>query len=311
MALQKFPGFIDVHVHLREPGDTHKEDFFTGSKAAVAGGFTFVCDMPNNSVPTISIDRLEEKITLSKKAVCDIGFHYGTDGNNLETFAPAWKNPHVFGLKIYCNHTTGNLLVDDVSNIFASWNSEKPILVHAEGEKLVECLFYAKKFDRRLHVCHIAQNAEIELIRNAPDTVSAGVTPHHLFLKDAVVKPAITPIQDTLWEALLDGTIDLVESDHAPHLKDENAYGVPGLETTVGLLLKNDKKSPLITWLYENPKKIFHIPDQPDTYIELDPEKPYTVGADGYETKCAWSPYAGWELYGKVEKVIYYGKSIN
>ena len=65
----KLPGFIDVHVHLREPGATHKEDFASGTRAAIKGGFTFVCDMPNNpGRPTVSIDRLEEKIRLSKRA---------------------------------------------------------------------------------------------------------------------------------------------------------------------------------------------------------------------------------------------------
>ena len=85
---------------------------------------------------------------------------------------------------------------------------------------------------------------------------------------------------------------------------------MPGLETTVGLLLKKDKHSPLSAWLYENPKKIFHIPDQENTYIELDPDKPYIVGQDGYETKCGWSPFDGWELYGKVRSVILRGREL-
>ena len=113
MSLKIFPGFIDVHVHLREPGATHKEDFQIGSRAAVKGGFTFVMDMPNNSTPTISPERLAEKIQLSQKALIDIGFHYGTDGQNTETFEEVMDNERVFGLKIYCNHTTGTLLIED------------------------------------------------------------------------------------------------------------------------------------------------------------------------------------------------------
>lgn len=323
MALQKFPGFIDVHVHLREPSATHNEDFSSGTRAAVKGGFTFVCDMPNNSGrPTTSLDRLEEKIGLSQGAVCDVGFHYGTDGNNLDSFQAAWKNPHVFGLKVYCNHTTGELLVDDVSTLFVSWNSEKPILVHAEREKLDQCIQLAKHYSRRLHICHVSNVSDVEKVRIAKNKkvrISAGVTPHHLFLKEAEVKPAIdVASQSALWEALLDGTIDLVESDHAPHAKEEKAKGangVPGLETTLGLLIKALKKertllSYLVMWLYENPKKIFHIPDQPNTYIELDPDKPYMAGAGGYETKCGWSPFDGWQLYGQVETVQLRGKSL-
>lgn len=319
MALQKFPGFIDVHVHLREPGATQKEDFTSGTRAAVKGGFTFILDMPNNpGRPTISLDRLEEKVQLStQKSVCDVGFHYGTDGKNIDSFPKAWSNPHVFGLKIYCNHTTGELLIDNASMVFASWNSQKPILVHAVGGKLTQCIQLAKQYSRRLHVCHVSNVSDVEKVRVAKNNklhISAGVTPHHLFLKKAVVKPSIdTASQDALWEALCDGTIDFVESDHAPHTKEEKklgAFGVPGLETTVGLLLKKDKKSPLVRWLYENPKKIFRIPDQQNTYIELDPQKPYVVGADDYETKCGWSPFEGWELYGKVQSVILGGRRL-
>src|SRR3989344_9238933 len=106
------PGLIDVHVHLREPGATHKEDFDTGTQAAVAGGFGFVIDMPNNPTkPTITIDNLLEKIKLADaKAHCGVGFHYGTNGNNLSSFAKASAHERVYGLKIYMNHTTGERL---------------------------------------------------------------------------------------------------------------------------------------------------------------------------------------------------------
>ena len=339
MALQRFPGFIDIHVHLRDPGATHKEDFVSGSRAAIKGGFTFVCDMPNNpSRPTVTITCLQEKIDASqKKAICDVGFHYGTNGNNLDSFPFAFGNPHVFGLKIYCNHTTGGLLVEDekhLDSIFASWESTKPILVHAEGELLMNVLALAKTYGRRLHVCHVSQAAEIALIRHAKiDTqpVTAGVTPHHLFLTEkdreklrafVSVKPEIRGAKDrgALWAGLEDGTIDIVESDHAPHTKEEKKsetppFGVPGLETTVGLLMKaaREKKwlrSYFVPLLYENPKKIFNIPDQGKTYIELNPDKPYIMGEDGYETKCGWSPFDGWELYGKVQTVILRGKEL-
>jgi carbamoyl-phosphate synthase/aspartate carbamoyltransferase/dihydroorotase len=126
--------------------------------------------------------------------------------------------------------------------------------------------------------------------------------------------------QDALWQGILDGTIDLVESDHAPHTKPEKlaekpVFGVPGLETTLGLLFKavHDKKLKevdILRLLHENPKKIFNIPEQNNTFIELDPEKSYRIGENGYQTKCAWSPFEDLQVYGKVENVILHGKKI-
>ena len=88
----KLPGLIDVHVHLRDPGQTHKEDFTTGTSAALAGGFVLVVDMPNNAEPIISAPRQSSKRDIAaSKTVCDIGFHYGSMGKNLDTFEEAAK----------------------------------------------------------------------------------------------------------------------------------------------------------------------------------------------------------------------------
>jgi len=337
MSLQRIPGLIDVHVHLREPGATHKEDFYTGSRAAIAGGFTFIIDMPNNPLPTISKERLDEKIRLSKKALCDIGFHFGTDGKNISEFKNAWESPYVYGLKIYCNHTTGEMLIEDetlLDKVFSAWNSAKPILVHAEGPQLVTALFLAQKYDRRIHVCHISQATEVELVREAKkkgQKVTAGVTPHHLyFTEDAVLKmkgyammkPPLGAESDreALWAGLKDGTIDIVETDHAPHTKEEKektplAFGVPGLETALGLMYRAVKdghitKDDVLKFLYTNPKNIFNVLEQPDTYMEVDPDLAYVAGENGYETKCGWSPFDGMTLYGRPKTVVVKGKKI-
>lgn len=336
--MQKFPGFIDIHVHLRDPGATHKEDFYTGSRAAIRGGFTFIIDMPNNPTPTFSLQALEDKISRSKqKALCDIGFHYGTDGTNLDTFPQVWSNPNVFGLKVYCNETTGKYMVSNeetLDKIFAAWQSDKPILAHAEGAMVALVIELATKHDKHLHICHVSTDEDIRVIREAKGTnkkLTAGVCPHHLFLtmKDeallgnyALVKPPLGSAQDesALWEGLADGTIDLVESDHAPHTVEEKlsstpAYGMPGLETTLGLLFRAVDEAKLEEkdvkkLIYDNPKKIFSIPDQPDTYIECDPKEMYKIGEDGYESKCGWSPFKHWDAYGRVHTVVIRGKTI-
>lgn len=335
---QTLPGLIDVHVHLREPGATHKEDFATGSAAAVAGGFTYILDMPNNPTPTVSLERLEEKISLAdQKAICDIGFHFGTNGLNTDTFAAAALHSRVFGLKLYCNHTTGEMLLEDIvllEQVFRSWESEKPILVHAEGTELAAAIGLAHIFGRRLHVCHITQAVEVELVRRAKQqgqAITAGVCPHHLWLTGeardrlgsfAIMKPPLGTLQDqvALWEGIADGSIDIVETDHAPHTREEKAgdpapYGVPGLETALSLTYLGLKEHGLSTdllvqLLHDRPKKIFAIPDQVDTHIEVEFDATWTVGERGYASKCGWSPFEGKELPGVVKRVVLRGKDI-
>lgn len=317
MPITKLPGLIDIHVHLREPGATHKEDFDTGTAAAVRGGFGFVIDMPNNpGAPTISIERLEEKIKLSEKAHCGIGFHYGTNGNNLDTFEKAANNSRVYGLKIYCDHTTGELLISNyqlLMNVFNAWESNKPILVHAEGDMLKKTLELAQKYNRRLHHCHTSLASEVNLIKQAKQdgmSVSAGVTPHHLYLDSAsgaTMKPPLVGEDDrrALWNGIKAGTIDLIETDHAPHTpkeKAKGAFGVPGLETALGLMglavhEKRITEHDLTKLMYLNPKRIFNITHDTGT-IEVDFEKPYTVDSRQFASKSKWSPFDGWTLYG-------------
>ena len=156
--LLKLPGFVDVHVHLREPGGTQKEDFQTGTRAAIAGGYTQILDMPNNIPPTITPQELNKKIRLaSNRIYCDLGFNFGATIESTKYFAKVSKR--TFGLKVYMNQTTGTLLIDKLKDrelIFKSWKSPLPIMVHAEGDTVEVAIKLAKKYNKNLHVCHIA-----------------------------------------------------------------------------------------------------------------------------------------------------------
>lgn len=332
----RWPGLIDIHTHLRDPGATWKEDFIHASRAALSGGFTYILDMPNNLMPTFSVTALEDKVSRSRNLGCEIGFHFGTDGKNLDQFPLVWDDPYVFGLKLYCNHTTGNFLVDDpvvVERVMRAWESEKPILLHAEGEILVQVLQIAFLLKKRVHVCHVSAKIDIltiSMFKKKGMILTCGVCPHHLFLikKDekilgsyALMKPNLGTLEDqsALWSAVIDGTIDIVESDHAPHTieekKSSSPFGVPGLETTLGLMLLGVQQKRLSIddvkrLLYVNPKTILSIPDQKDTYIEFDSDKPWIVHSQNLQTKCKWSPFDGWEVFGKVERVVVYGKKV-
>src|SRR3989344_563373 len=186
MKLLKLPGLIDIHVHLRDPGQTYKEDFYTGSSTAIAGGFTTILDMPNNKEPIISLNRLKNKIKEAKqKAVCDVGFYSGSLGDNLEELMK--MEPYVFGLKLYLNKTTGNFIINEkkLDEIFSAWKSDKPILVHAEEDILNLVLISVQKAGKKVHICHVSNKKQLQMIIRAKTNnlpVSCGVTPHHLFL---------------------------------------------------------------------------------------------------------------------------------
>lgn len=329
----KFPGLIDIHVHFRDPGATHKEDFETGTKAALAGGFTTVLDMPNNSIPITTPGLLKEKQDIARtKIVCDTGFFYGSLGENIQSFTIV--QDMVFGLKIYLNQTTGGFIVDDkvFTKICKVWPRGKPILVHAEEDVIEQVLQIGHQAGQRIHVCHISSRKELETIIKAKAAgwnVTCGVTPHHLFLtvEDANrlgpfgrMKPFLKTKtnQAYLWENL--SQIDLVESDHAPHTKEEKEsdnppFGVPGLETTLGLMLTavhqgKVRLDEVKRLLFDNPKKIFNIPTDESTFIEVDESEKWVVENGNLFTKCNWSPFNGMALQGKVKSVTLRGEKV-
>jgi len=332
MSIIKLPGLIDPHVHLRDPGQTEKEDFFSGTSAALAGGFTTVLDMPNNKIPITTSERLDEKVkTAKEKIVCDIGFYFGSLGDNLDEFKKV--KDKVKGLKLYLNETTGNFLIDKqkLQKIFEIWDGS-PILLHAEDDAVEFVIQTVKKTGKRAHFCHISTASDLKQIMNAKGEglpLSCGVTPHHMFLTEhdtkklgafGKMKPYLKSKTDVefLWKNL--NYIDVVESDHAPHTLDEkrgpNApFGVPGLETTLPLLLTAVSEQRLTTedivrLCHSNPSKIFNIPSDQKTYIEVDPNSSFTIHNSKLHTKCKWSPFDGWKVKGKVERVFIRGKKM-
>jgi carbamoyl-phosphate synthase/aspartate carbamoyltransferase/dihydroorotase len=330
----KLPGLIDPHVHLREPGQEEKEDFYTGTSAALAGGFTTIIDMPNNLTPITTLQRLEAKKALAKeKTVIDIGFHFGTLGNNLDEFTKI--TGRVMGLKIYLNHTTGDFLIDknNLIAIFSAWPSENgPILLHAEENLIAEVIEVAKQTQKRIHICHISSENELTIVMNAKEQgipITCGVTPHHLFLTEAdatllnqfgMMKPVLKTKKDVefLWKNLK--SIDIIESDHAPHTQkekqsDQDHYGVPGLETTLPLLLTAVSQNRLtiedvIRLCYEGSSHIFGIVHDDTTSIEIDQHATYEITNQNLFTKCKWSPFNEWKVKGKIQKVFIRGEKV-
>lgn len=329
----RLPGLIDVHVHLRDPGQTYKEDFFTGTLAAVAGGFTTILDMPNNKTPVTTFEKLKEKQKIaSQKIVCDIGFYFGSLGENLEEFKKVQND--VFGLKIYLNQTTGNYIVDEkvFRKVCEVWPKKRPILLHAEADVIKQMIEIASQAGQRIHICHVSSEKELKTIIKAKRKdykVTCGVTPHHLFLTAedkkelgpyGMMKPSLKDKKDVdfIWKNL--EYIDVIESDHAPHTIEEKKsvkppFGVPGLETTLTLLLTAVSKKKLtmnrlIELCFKNPKRIFNIPTDKNTWIEIDEKEEYIIDNKKLFTKCGWSPFDGWKVKGRVIRVFIRGKKV-
>lgn len=333
MKILSLPGLIDPHVHLRDPGQTQKEDFYTGTLAALSGGYTTLIDMPNNKVPITTEGRLEEKIKSAReKIVCNVGFYFGSLGDNLDELK---KVKHkVLGLKLYLNETTGNFLISKKSleSIFRAWPYTLPILLHAEDEAVEFVLNLVRTTRNKVHFCHISTKSDLEQIKKAKQEnlpVACGVTPHHLFLTEndaktlgpfGKMKPPLRSKKDVdfLWKNL--NYIDVVESDHAPHTREEKEtspapYGVPGLETTLPLLLTAVSQGRLtvedtVRLCHTNPARIFNIKLDLKTKVEVDLNSEFLILNSELHTKCAWSPFNGWKVKGKTRTVIIRGQKV-
>ncbi|XP_078674784.1 multifunctional protein CAD-like isoform X2 [Branchiostoma floridae x Branchiostoma belcheri] len=331
--LVKLPGLIDVHVHVREPGATHKEDFSSCTAAALAGGVTMILCMPNTSPPTTDQASLALTQKLARlNARCDYGLYVGAGTDNADLLPPLGNS--AIAMKMYLNQTFGPLRLDDITQWmqhFEKWPKHLPIVCHAEGQTMAAAILMAEFYKRSIHIAHVAKREEIMVIRQAKDRgmqVTCEVAPHHLFLTqddlEAIghargqVKPPIQTKedQDALWENM--DIIDCFATDHAPHSVEEKEGpkpppGYPGLETMLPLLLTavTDGRitmEDLIAKLYHNPRRIFNLPEQKDTYIEVDLDSEWTIPKYMKFTKSKWTPFAGMKVRGAIRRVVVRGE---
>lgn len=334
--LVALPALIDPHVHFRTPGGEHKEDWITGAKAAIAGGVTTVIDMPNNA-PSITDHRSlinKQKIIEEQLQQINIPLKYylylGATADNWSEFAKC--KDEIIGIKLFMDASTGNLLVDkleDQEKIFKTCAELKLLLAVHAVTSTKRAIELAKKYHTKLYICHVSTNEEIDWIRQAKKDgleVYAEATPHHLFLTEndqkrlgtlGKMNPPLRTTEDqkALWMAVLDGTIDTIGTDHAPHTLAEKAvpetqapFGVPGIETSLPLLLNayNEGKITLekiVELTHTNPMKIFNLPETGDK-VEVDLDLIKEIKNENLKTKCGWSPFNGWKLKGWPIKII-------
>jgi len=349
MSVLRLPGLVDAHVHLREPGYTYKEDFYSGTAAALAGGVTTVLDMPNTAPPTATPERLQEKARLAAaKAVCDVGLFVGATTTDGDAYLPAAEQ--ACGLKIYVSDTFGSLRIDTLDllhRFFRTWAKRAeqvgyrgsgassglgPIAVHAEELMLPVCLALADLYATPLHIAHVSRRSEIELIAAAKARgrrVTCEVTPHHLFLSTADLprlgprgdmRPRLATPDDVaaLWEHL--AVVDIFATDHAPHTLAEKSGenpppGVPGVETLLPLLLTAVHAGRLtledvVARCCTNPRRIYGLPEQPETFIAVDVDAAATLQSAAMHTRVGWTPFDGMPVFGQVERVVLRGTTV-
>ena len=350
-----FPGFVDVHVHLREPGFLYKETIATGTAACARGGYSHVCAMPNlNPVPD-SPETLAPQLEAIKKDARIRVYPYGSitveqKGERLADLEGMAKDVIAFSddgkgvqdedlmreAMLKCREL-GKILVahcEDNSLLrggyihdgeYAKAHGHRGICSESEWGPIARDLKLAKVTGCKYHVCHISTKESVELIRQAKRDgvdVTCETGPHYILLSDKDLQedgrfkmnPPLRSEEDrkAILEGILDGTIDMIATDHAPHSAEEksrglekSAMGVVGIETAFPLLYTYLVKPGLITLerlielMAVNPRKRFNIPMNEEDYSVWDLSKEYTIDPEDFLSKGRATPFAGWKVSGE------------
>jgi len=362
------PGLIDAHVHLRDEEKAYKEDFYTGTAAAAAGGFTAVLDMPNNDPVTDSVFALKNRMQIAeRKILVDVGFY--SEFPNGKDEIPGIVRQGAVAFKLFMGNQVGGLDIDSDEELLDALRKVGDVgvtvAVHAEDKSLLTAnvekmkrasrndsvaflkahseevevtaikrlLEISKETNVHLHFCHLTSeegmNAAIEAKRFGR-AVTCEVTPNHLLLSDIDVRRngslliMMPPLRsenqvEALWNGIAEGWVDTVGSDHAPHARSEKSassiwdvkVGVPGLETTLPLMLTMVRKNRLsleqmVHLLAERPAEIFNLKERgrleqgkkADLTV-VDYSQKYKIDASRFYSKAKFSPYDRWEVQGK------------
>ena len=360
-----FPGFVDVHVHLREPGFLYKETIATGTAACARGGYSDVCSMPNlNPVPD-SPEHLAPQLEAIKKDACIRVHPYGSitvnqlgeELANMEgmaadaiAFSDDGKGVQDENLmrqamleckrlgKILVAHCEDNSLLRGGyihDGEYAKAHGHRGICSESEWGPIARDLKLAKETGCAYHVCHISTKESVELIRQAKAEgvdVTCETGPHYILLSDKDLQedgrfkmnPPLRSEEDrkAILEGILDGTIDMIATDHAPHSAEEkarglekSAMGVVGIETAFPLLYTYLVKPGLMTLerlvelMAVNPRKRFNIPMTEDFSV-WDLSKEYTIDPEDFVSKGRATPFAGWTVSGENLMTIVGGKIV-
>ncbi len=368
-GLTVFPGFIDLHCHLREPGQEYKEDIMSGTKAAVKGGYTAVCCMPNTSpvmdnASVVALVKQRAKHAPAKVypvGAASMGLQgveltemgemselgcvaFSDDGRPIESGAMmkrAMMYAQTYGKMIFAHEEDLQIKGEGIMNEgYQSTVLGMPGISRvAEESMIARDLLLAQTYGLRLHIQHVSTKGGVELIRAAKAkgvAVTCETAPHYFSADDSMcasfdartkVNPPLREKSDVeaIKQGLLDGTIDAIATDHAPHHQDEKkieyalaAYGISGFETAFSLAVTNltDDADKLAKLFSVNPAKII---DKPSGVIEdgciadftiADLNTEYTLTEESIISKGKNTPFIGEKLKGVVTHTIVDGKLV-
>ncbi|MBR4359475.1 MAG: dihydroorotase [Clostridia bacterium] len=355
------PGFVDVHVHLREPGFVYKETIAAGTRAAARGGYAAVCAMPNVRPAPDTLPNLRVQLEAIRKGARVPVFPYGSitmgqkgsgmlaDFSGLAPYVCAFsddgkgvQNEELMHLAMLAVKKTGRLIAahcEDESLLRGGYIHDGPyarahghagICSESETAQVKRDLKLAAKTGCPYHVCHVSAKETVQAIREAKRAgidVTCETAPHYLLLTDADLQedgrfkmnPPIREAadRDALIEGILDGTVDMIVTDHAPHSFEEknkglegSLMGVVGLECAFRVLydrLVRDQKvvslEKLVALMSLNPRKRFGIPGgleagrRADITV-IDPQRKGVIDPDSFYSMGRATPFAGWETTG-------------
>ncbi|MCO4338270.1 dihydroorotase [Staphylococcus agnetis] len=356
-------GFIDVHVHLREPGGEHKETIETGTLAAARGGFTTICPMPNTKPVPDSVEHMQRlhhlidenahvrvlpyaaiterqagKMHVDFKALANEGtFAFTDDGVGVQEAAKMYEAMQQAQAvnKAIVAHCEDNSLI--YGGAMHEGERSKALGIPGipsicEAVQIARDVLLSEATGCHYHVCHVSTKESVRVIRDAKKAgipVTAEVTPHHLLLSEDDVpgdnasykmNPPLRSTEDrqALIDGLLDGTIDIIATDHAPHAADEKdqpmtraPFGIVGSETAFPLLythfVKTGKWSlqQLVDYITIKPAKLFDLPygkleeGAPADLTLIDLDEAYDIKAEDFLSKSTNTPFLGERVYGK------------
>ena len=334
------PGWIDLHAHLRDPGFPQKETLLSGATSAAVGGFTHVLAMANTDPITDRAERLQGLLARSEALPIRISFAgavtIGLEGRQL-TDAVALKAVGAVALSDDGRHAMDRVLLGRALDAAAA--AGLPVLVHAQAEHLgdgpdAEAAAVTDALDAlrdlkgaRLHFQHVSTRTAVELIRAAKSEglpVTAEATPHHLALSSRDVwamgphgnvnPPLRSPDdRDALCEALVEGVIDAIATDHAPHelaAKQAGANGFHGFETAVGIVLGLGLDGRTVyRACVSRPREIVGQSLE-DEWILIDPDAEWRVDASSFRSRGKNTPFQGRQLRGRVIMTICRGQAV-